>query len=287
MIIFLAVLAVMKNMGVILMYNVKIKYYCSGDSQVSVHSRLILTGKRKEKDAVADTLAEETELTLADEDARHQRSVQNSMKRSLGTIYDISRSNEWEYFVTLTFSPEKVDRYNYSLCSAKLSQWLKDIRKRVGSDFCYLVVPERHKDGAFHFHGLFANCDGLDFSPSGHFDDSGRIIFNIGSYHLGFTTATAVSNNESVTKYLTKYVTKELVESTRGKKRYWASRNCLRPIEETFCFDVQGKGVLCRELVEDVQYYKACEYNVNSKDCLSEYFENKYLTINAAAEEVV
>lgn len=268
------------------MYNCKVKHFKHGETQISFYTRPVITGKREkpenDSECDADRLAEESaaEMTDADRAAAHERSIQNSMKRALNKIYDIARANEWEYFITLTFSPDKVNRYDYSVCSAKLSQWLKDIKKRVNHDFRYLVVPERHKDGAFHFHGLIANCDGLRIVPSGHFDRSGKTIYNIGSYSLGFTTATSVDNQQAVNKYITKYVTKDLCEATKGKKKYWASRNCECPIEETFNFTPQEKHLLRTELIEDAKHYKVCEYDVGFEHCMSEYFENIGVTIN-------
>lgn len=257
-------------------YNVKCKHFKHGDVQTVIHSRLIQKGVKR-KECNADRLESDTteELSDADREVLHLRSVRNSMKRSLNKIYDISRANSWDYFVTLTFNPDKVDRYSYDDCSKKLSQWLKDLKKRVNPDFMYLVVPELHKDGAYHFHGLFAHCDGLCIVPSGHFDKSGKVVYNIGSYRLGFTTATAVGNQQAVNKYITKYVTKDLCEATKGKKRYWASRNCESPIEETFAFDFKEKNLIRRELSEDSLHVKICDYDIGSRQCMTEYFENQ------------
>ena len=93
----------------------------------------------------------------------------------------------------------------------------------------YLVVPEQHKDGAFHFHGLFSGIDYLPFTFSGKLDKQGRPIYNIGSYKWGFTTATKVGDSAKASSYLCKYVTKDLCAVTAGKKRYWASKNVKRP----------------------------------------------------------
>ena len=35
----------------------------------------------------------------------------------------------WDYFVTFTFSKEKVNRYDYDVCSKKISQWIKDLKE--------------------------------------------------------------------------------------------------------------------------------------------------------------
>lgn len=144
-------------------------------------------------------------------------------------IYDIARSNQWDWFVTLTFNPQKVDSYDYEQCTKKLSVLLNNYRKICGSDFKYIVIPELHKTGRFHFHGLFANCENLDFVFSGKYTDKGQEIYNIGKYKLGFTTATKVQDNNRVALYISKYITKDMTAVISGKKKYWASRNCDKP----------------------------------------------------------
>lgn len=159
---------------------------------------------------------------------RKEESIRQSRARSINAIYDIARSNLWEWFVTFTFNPKKIDRYDYSECSKKLSIWFNHTR-RICPDMVYLVVPEQHKDGAFHFHGLFSGIDYLPFTFSSKLDKQGRPIYNIGSYKWGFTTATKVGDSAKASSYLCKYVTKDLCAVTAGKKRYWSSKNVKRP----------------------------------------------------------
>lgn len=155
---------------------------------------------------------------------KKEMSVKRSMRRTKGKVYDYSRANVWEYFVTLTFNPNLVDRYDFDLCVSRMSQWLKDMRKRKCPYLKYIGVPEKHKDGAFHFHFLFSNIGDLELIDSGK-KDKGRVVFNIGNYKYGWSTATLVSDTSKVSNYITKYITKDLCSSTVGRKRYWNSRN--------------------------------------------------------------
>lgn len=156
--------------------------------------------------------------------AQEQRCLYSSMNRTKNKVYYLARSNDWEWFFTLTFDPVLVDSYNYDDCTAKLSVWLNNMRKKC-PDMKYLVVPEQHKSGRWHFHGLFANCDNLGFVDSGKRTKTGDIIYNVGKYRLGFSTATKVRDPRRVTQYIGKYITKDLCAVTKGKKRYWCSRN--------------------------------------------------------------
>lgn len=161
----------------------------------------------------------------------NERSRKNSMSRTVNTVYEIARANKWQYFFTMTFNPEKIDSTDYTRVVKSMTKWLEHTRERYAPDMKYIVVPELHKDGKkYHFHGLFANIGNLPLKDSGKRDKQGRIIYNIGSYKLGFTTVTEVSTSEKACSYLVKYLSKDLQAVTFGKKRYWSSKNCLRPI---------------------------------------------------------
>lgn len=164
----------------------------------------------------------------------YERSAKVSMSRTVNKVYHLARSNIWEWFFTLTFDPKKVDSFNYEECVKKLKSWLDTIR-RFSPDIKYIIVPEKHESGRFHFHGLFAGCENITFIESGHYTKSGDMIYNIGNYKLGWSTATRVKDNAKVTKYISKYITKDLCAVSFGRKRYWASRN----LE-----DVQGEEML-------------------------------------------
>lgn len=246
-------------MGVF-MFNVRIKDF--GESlQVQVFEKYISekdtfdseTGEIKEKirnDGKIDIFnpfTNEIERVKVIDDEKEKRMLINNYNRAKSVIYDIARSNTWDWFLTFTFSKNNVDRYDFDLCSRKIASWLHNVKKRKCSDMKYLLVPEQHKDGAWHFHGLLSNCGKLEFIPSGYKDSSGRVIYNLESYKLGFTTATKVSDSIKASAYLCKYVTKELVNSTKGKHRYWASKNCNRPIVTHYMME-GGLSAVLKEL---------------------------------------
>lgn len=208
-------------------YNVKEKIF-QGQSQYIVYSSPIVTGfvsPLKGKKQMIDW----SKLTLQQIITRIRANFKRSSRRSKSVIYDIARSNTWEWFITLTFDPEKVNSFDYDECSKGLKNWLDRVRRKCDGDLKYIIIPELHKSGRYHFHGLLSGAYGLEFVDSGH-ETNGDIIYNIGSYKLGFTTATQVKDTNRVSMYIAKYVTKELTACTKGKKRYWASRNCEKPV---------------------------------------------------------
>lgn len=141
-----------------------------------------------------------------------------SMRRARAKVRRLALANEFSYFVTLTLSPEMVDRYDAAAIMKKVNCWLNNMVKRKG--LRYVLVPERHKDGAFHFHGFFAG-DGLEVVPSGHTDKQGHEIFNLPQWSFGFTAAIALYGTYSqAVGYVCKYIGKQGGERPMGRWYY-------------------------------------------------------------------
>ena len=54
---------------------------------------------------------------------RKEKSALSSMSRTVSSIYEISRANTWEYFVTFTFNRNLIDSSDYDLLAEKVSKW--------------------------------------------------------------------------------------------------------------------------------------------------------------------
>lgn len=62
------------------------------------------------------------------------------------------------------------------------------------------------------------------------FDKHGRPCYNIDNYRFGFTSAVPLDGSDAVVGYLASYYTKNRkMIVPKGCKRYWASRNLVRP----------------------------------------------------------
>lgn len=193
-----------------------------------------------------------------------------SIKRTKKKVYDYAKSNEWQWFVTFTFSPDKVNRYDYDECTKYLSKWFNNL-KRSSPALSYLVVPEQHKDGAYHFHGLFSGINERQIVWTGKyvvkrvrglrskFVRTKEKIYKIGSYKLGWMTATKVREMEKVTSYITKYITKDMLNGLHGRKRYWCSRNLVLPLEEVFTLDATDRFILSQELDDSSRFKKVSQ----------------------------
>lgn len=157
-----------------------------------------------------------------------ERSAYVSQTRSKQAVFEIARSNNWEWFVTLTFDRKKIDSSDYELLVKKVGKWLNNLKYRKSPEMRYFLVPELHKDGVhFHFHGFFADCEGLEMKESGIVQD-GKAVYNIPDFPFGFSTATKVDDTTKAVSYICKYITKELQGRIKGKHRYLSSKNCKR-----------------------------------------------------------
>ena len=168
-----------------------------------------------------------------------EENERRSFSRTKQKVFEYARCVCWEWFVTFTFAKEKIDRYNFSECSKVIRQWLHN-QRRNAPQLKYLIVPEQHKDGAYHFHGLLADVGLMKFEDSGHLTKSKEPIYNMAKWSNGFTTATKVINIHSVSKYVGKYITKDLCCITKGLQRYFVSSNLPKPIVSTFFVDGDG-----------------------------------------------
>ena len=135
--------------------------------------------------------------------------LSESRRRAIKNCRDIGMCNpDLSLFVTLTLDSSKIDRYDYAEIISKLNIWLDNRVRRNGLK--YLVIPELHKDGAVHFHGLFN--DVLDRRFSGVVQN-GKRVFNLPDWTLGFTNCMRITGADSakkVTEYIIKYITKSV-----------------------------------------------------------------------------
>jgi len=158
-----------------------------------------------------------------------------SQRRTKQNIVDYVLCNDFDMFVTFSFAQ---DRYDIDKCKKDLMNWIKNAqqwhRDNGYKPFSYILVPEFHKDKkAIHFHGLFNNFlqhikQSKNPKTGKPVVQKGKMVFNIPSYTLGFTNVTYIKNKEATARYVTKYITKDIMDIPNSK-RYWASRDLKKP----------------------------------------------------------
>lgn len=239
-----------------LIHNVRIYNYLGGQ-QIRIYKKPVgrcadiwddVESTKKEKD-------KDKKKGVKDE----ERSNVVSRNRTIQKVYEVTRSNMWEWFITLTFNPEKVNSFEYTEVSQVLSKWLNNLKSRYAPDLKYIIVPELHKSGRYHFHGLIADTGNMIFEDSGHKTFGGETIYNLGNYKLGFTTATKINDVSRASSYITKYITKDLCATTANKKRYWCSRN-LNEVDITdYCMTREEIETMLDSLSYNIQYAKTID----------------------------
>lgn len=176
--------------------------------------------------------------------AGNEEKLPQNVRRGKSMVFELAICNPWEYFVTLTFSPEKVaDRYDLNACMKSFHKWLNNYNSRhPGAKVQYLLIPERHKDGAWHFHGFMSGipADGLraftlkEKLPRAIRKElkKGHDILQWTDYDkkFGYCTLSPIRNKLAVSKYATKYITKELDDSIKALNAhmYYRSKGLAR-----------------------------------------------------------
>lgn len=154
-------------------------------------------------------------------------SLQRSVRRSRTAINDYVKCNQFDIFITFTFNPKKVDRYDLLGTYLKMQGWLGRQHRKY-PDFRYIIVPEQHKDGAIHFHALISGFGG-SLTKTRVIQNNKR-VYNVNSFTFGFTNAQYLDDDkQKATAYLCKYITKDM-QLLSNRRRYWCSKNLIKPV---------------------------------------------------------
>ena len=205
--------------------NTIVKHYADGRTSIMVADRNIFripgyeaTHVSHKRDALVLPPDPETAYAvdeykgiLADggltpmEQEKARASFARAQRRARTQVRDLALANPFRYFVTLTFDRTRVDRWDDTEVMRVTRNWLDNTVRRYG--LAYVLVPERHKDGAIHFHGFFNGAvEGID---SGHRTERGQVIYNLPAWPWGFTTAIEVYGEYgAAVSYVCKYITK-------------------------------------------------------------------------------
>lgn len=179
-------------------YNTKIKYYPYKE-HMTVFSVKIYNPFKHELIGKLKRISKRKSF-------KETETRKDSLKRTKDKAYDISVSNEFDYFITFTLDKEKIDRYEKNQILKKFKKWLNNQVSR--KNFKYIIFPEYHKDKAIHFHGL---CSGnIELHDSGKKTAAGQIIYNSDSWSFGFSSVIKLEGSyDRVVNYVMKYITKD------------------------------------------------------------------------------
>ena len=151
-----------------------------------------------------------------------------SLSRTKRNIREICLCNDFSYFATLTINSQMCDRYSLNDVQDRLKKTLKKLKRKY-NDFKYIFITEKHKDGAFHFHGLIGGL------PSSAFviNTNGFLELPIISNEMGFNSFSLIKDYNRCCNYITKYITKDCIKNSHNQI-YISSRGLKKATREEF-----------------------------------------------------
>lgn len=190
--------------------------------------------------------------------AENEGKLEESLSRTKSKIFELALCNSWEWFATLTLNPEYHDRKDLKSYKARLSTWIKNYNRLHKTNIKYLLIPDNHQDGSWHIHGLMM---GIPKEHLREFTEQERlpikILIELKRGHkvytweaygkvFGYITISEIRHIESVSRYITKYITKDLAKTSIGMNEhlYYCSQGLKRA--KIIC---QGK--LIKDIEED------------------------------------
>ena len=255
--------------------NCKVQHWADGSRTITVCSAAVwrLPGVEARRASVADKAAPLPLDAAEDEYRRSERrgkfaeagemppeeyeNVKRAVRRARARVRELARANVFSYFVTLTLNGERCSRYDEHEIVRRASDWLHNAVRRYG--LAYILVPERHKDGAIHFHGFFNDAlpvvdSGTVILPGGGkprklpprkraaaVENGAHVVFNIPMWKDGFTTAIPLYGDyAAAVAYVLKYIGKQqdgcgIVEKIGG--RWFYSGGALKEPTTGLCME--------------------------------------------------
>lgn len=167
-------------------------------------------------------------------------SIRQSMRRAREKINGYILANDWEYWATQTFRPEALDRFSLDDIVKKYNQRLYNLKKNKYNYLSWLIVPEQHKNGAWHLHLLMSGIpkNRVVYSGYDYYNKNknySRPIYNwLDTIDYGYNDYVYIGDIEPIEKlkiatYISKYITKELAMERFNKKMYWVTRGLKLP----------------------------------------------------------
>ena len=205
----------------------------------------------------------------------------NNVYRARRTVRDLCLCNPFDLFGTFTLDESKRDRFDLAEFKRTFSAWIKAYNRYHGCDIKYVLIPERHKNGAWHMHGVFMGIPAavlIPFSRGKHpkkLVDGGFLNWEAYEKKFGFCSFGKIRDQAAVAAYVSAYITKGITPESlsKGEHLYLASKGLSRPVscvvkdvrcnsdpvslgffENDFCFmksflldDLSGLSDLCPE----------------------------------------
>ena len=246
--------------------------YAYGDTIKIVY---IKNGKKfKNTEKTSNFISDKNKpLTEKEKNERFSQSVSRSKSR----IFELAMCNEFTHFCTFTQDQTKRDRFNLFEFRKDFSQFIRNQNRfRTEEEkIKYLLIPEQHKNGAWHMHGLLM---GLSDNDLKQFDineripmrikkqiENGEKVYDWLKYRksFGYFTCTDIKEKNACSRYITKYISKDLQKTVHdsGEHLFFASKG------------LKGREIILKNC------YEQCP--INDWDYENDYVKVKEIQINS------
>lgn len=274
-------------------------YYLSNKEAISKKSKPIdIDGIRYKLDLETGEILNYTKSDV-------QNSMSASLRRTKIMLNMLLEMNDFDWFATLTFDKDKIDRTNDELVYGAYKKYINNVKHKYPK-IRYITVLERHKkDNCIHFHMLIggltpselglvnsgkvccswafykdkiASREYFERTKSEHElqDTDGLPVYNVTSFPYGFTTVTRIVSRERCNSYIKKYINKDIGKSTEiFKKRFFYSRNLKKPaiVDILVGADFDRPVTLSEYLAQDPHFQNAEYPSFNDKYNIMQYWE--------------
>ena len=212
----------------------------------------------------------------------------NSLRQSTDAFWGYALSNKWDYFITLTTDKRKVDRFDDEEVKA-LWRACRQRLQRFDPNVKILLLPERHKNCALHFHGLVAVEKQFTLrlhmiEGNQQYSATGAPLFEFPFWDFGIASCAIISSSEYVFRgerlaeaidesgnvrttsqrrvvaYLSKYMGKEFGQLGYNKKHFYRTRNVVgkNKTVDNYMYDdlLQETGAMIGKSEDEAEPYE-------------------------------
>ena len=160
--------------------------------------------------------------------------LDNNISRAKSKIFEYAMCNDFDYFMTFTLDKERYDRYDLGKFRKDFDLSIRHYRHNHSIDVQYVTIPETHKDGAWHMHGLLkGKLDDLFINTNGYLD------WRTYAKKFGNISLSPIQFKYRCAKYMTKYISKTMSNTITelGAHLYYASKG-LKTAEQIVNLDI-------------------------------------------------
>lgn len=172
----------------------------------------------------------------------------SNLYRAKSKVRECALCNEWDYFLTLTLDKRKQDRYDLDGYVRDLGTWIGNYNKKYHTKLQYLLIPEQHKDGGWHMHGMFRGIAPESLVRN----EYGYLTMPYYAERFGYISLSPVRDGKRTASYITKYIAKAFGHTLIGlcKHSYYRSQG----LQEAY--DIGEYA--CDEIPSDVWQNEYC-----------------------------